>query len=86
MKRTLASLAAGVVVGSTGVALAAVKDTSAVQDTWIRNGVLCTTTGTGRSRGVVCNLQGSRKLAIVNQRSIIVGTKSNQVLYLTSSR
>jgi len=80
MKRILAALAAGVALGS--AALAGAQP----QETWIRNGVVCAPTGTGKSRGVVCGVKGSPKLAIVNQRSIIVGTKSSGVLYVTSSR
>lgn len=76
MKRTIAALIAGLALGTTGIATAA-------GDQWFRNGVLCTTTGTGSSRGIVCQLQGHRKVVVVNQHSIIVG-RGTHVLYLTS--
>jgi hypothetical protein len=83
MKRSLAMLLAGIVLGSTGTVTAA---PSRPADSWVRNNVLCTTTGgrSGISRGIACQKIGGRKTVVVNQHSVIVGNKAGQVLYLSS--
>lgn len=80
MKRTVVAFLAGAVLASAGIAGAHSSDT------WVQNGVMCTKTGTGASRGVVCWLPGGHKSAVVNQQRIIVGTSSGRVLYFTSQR
>jgi hypothetical protein len=80
MKRTLAALLVGIALGSTGLAFGA-----ASRDSWQRNNITCTTTGSGVDRGITCARIGSRSLVIVNQRQIIVG-RGSRALYITSSR
>lgn len=82
MKRTLAALAAGIAIGSAGVGIA-----SSEQDTWIKNGVLCTGTSTSTGKGVVCglNVTASKTIVIMSRDQVIVGRKG-KVLYVTSSR
>jgi hypothetical protein len=79
MKRTLAAFVAGIALGSAGLGIAS------SQESWTKNGVICTPTGSGPTRGVVCSLLTSKRLAVVNQHSIIIGV-GKKVLYVTSSR
>lgn len=81
MKRMVMALLTGIALGSVGLA-----EASGSGDSWVRNGVICTTTGRGQNRGVVCALLKGRKTVIVNQRMVIVGTRTGHVLYMTTSR
>lgn len=78
MKGKITALIVGLMLGGTGVA-------AATSGSYHTNGVFCTATGSGVSAGVVCQLDGSKRLAIVNHRQIIVGA-SGRVLYFTNSR
>jgi hypothetical protein len=83
MKRSLAALVAGVVLGGTGVGMAA-----GIQS-WHRNGVFCYTTGRSTAlatRGVGCRLDGGKKLVVVNHSQVIVSSRSKATkIYYVSS-
>jgi hypothetical protein len=79
MKKLLAALLAGIVLGSTGIAAATATDV------WQRNNVSCSSVGKGADRGVICTLRGSKKSVVITQRQIMVGS-GNKLTYLTTSR
>jgi hypothetical protein len=83
MKRSLAALVAGVVLGGTGVGMAARIET------WHRNGVFCFTTGRSQviaTRGVGCHLDGGKKLVAITHGQIVVSRrgKADKIYYTTS--
>jgi hypothetical protein len=83
MKRSLAALVAGVVLGGTGVGMAARIET------WHRNGVFCFTTGRSTvvaERGIACHLDEGKKLVVINSRQIVVSKrgKAQKIYYVTS--
>lgn len=83
MKRSLAALVAGVVLGGTGVGMAA-----GIQ-TWHRNGVFCFTTGRSTvvsTHGVGCRLDEGKKLVVINHSQVIVSSRSKatKVYYVSS--
>ena len=56
---------------------------TSVASSWGMNGVLCTGTGKGTQRGVMCGLTTGKKLVIVNQKQIIVFISgSSRVVHL----
>ena len=102
MKRLIAAVIAGIVIGSTGISLAASQYQGGE---WRKNGVLCIATdpgpqgitiiydGRGTGPGVLCGLKGkggkstSRLVAISNVEINVLQTKpTRKFLFTTSSR
>jgi hypothetical protein len=102
MKRLIAAVIAGIVIGSTGIGLAASRYKGGE---WRKNGVLCIATdpgphgftiiydGRGTGPGVVCGLKEkggkppSRLVAISNVEINVLQTKpTRKFLFTTSSR
>ena len=102
MKRLIAAVIAGIVIGSTGIGLAASQYNGS---DWRKNGVLCVATspgphgtaiiydGRGTGPGVLCGRKGkggkppSRLVAISNVEINVLQTKPTQTfLFTTSSR
>jgi hypothetical protein len=83
MKRSLAALVAGVVLGGTGVGMAARIET------WHRNSVFCFTTGRSTvvaTRGVGCRLDTGKKLVVITHSQITVSNRGKAgKIYYTSS-
>jgi hypothetical protein len=83
MKRSLAALVAGVVLGGTGVGMAARIET------WHRNSVFCFTTGRSTvvaTRGVGCRLDDGKKLVVINHSQIVVSNRGKAgKIYFSSS-
>jgi hypothetical protein len=78
--KMLVALVVGVALGGAGLAVAAGVPS------WRHDGVFCWASGTkGVDRGVACRLEGSKRLVIVNQRSIIVA-QNRRVIFVTPSK